>query len=534
MCPTGSFPRLPVMSEETGMRITRGLLMISAVLSFALGLGFTLVPERMLELLPPVGVLPPGVAVFRPHRLLGLSLVVLASILWILPPLHLERPRRLLLNSAIVGLAGVWIFLPTHSYVWDSVVTFCVFMLYIGVALFARTGLGIPQPLPRSESAAQQERNRLARDLHDSLKQQIFSIKLSSAAMEERWEHDPAGARAALADIRRSAQEAMVEMQALLAQLRPEPLATVGLFEALREQCEALGYRCGIQVQFEIGDLPPEDGVPAATQENLFRIAQEALSNIAHHARASSTHVQLGQDEEAGTPALLLRVRDDGQGFDPESRRTGMGLRNMRERLEALGGNLTVESAPGRGTEIRARVPLAPPAAPLDILRSSGARMLLILSLAIPASIPTFLIPLFVILPSIRTFRNDKVSLLGRQHRFMLWALMFWWACAVEQRPCREDPSVPDLLVCGLVWGLFHLSPLFLVLALREAWGFLRNCRPGDAGPSLPLWLFVALLLILLGSLPCLILLPYTWEVARAGLLSYGILYLGWWLRAVP
>jgi len=87
------------------------------------------------------------------------------------------------------------------------------------------------------EAAAQEERNRLARDLHDSIKQQLFSINVGTAAAQERWERDPEGARKALADVRRSAREAMVEMQAMLHQLRPEALGTAGLIEALREQC---------------------------------------------------------------------------------------------------------------------------------------------------------------------------------------------------------------------------------------------------------------------------------------------------------
>ncbi|HEX3128072.1 MAG TPA: sensor histidine kinase [Thermoanaerobaculia bacterium] len=352
------------------------LTLINAALALALGLGFVLVPDRVLDLLPFFHA-PADSGAIALLRLLGALLCGLGLMLLILPPLKLSSPRRMLLTTVHTALAFVWIYLPLasredpHSVELTVRIALHASSLFLVLGLlsfiyrFGGTGPAAEDPAADSldESAAQQERNRLARDLHDSIKQQLFSIRLSSAAAEERWEADPGGARAALADVRRSSQEAMVEMRALLAQLRPEPLATVGLVEALREQCEALGYRCGIPVDFEIGELPPDDRLPSATQENLFRIAQEALSNIAHHSRARSVQARLGQVGQDGSPALLLRVRDDGQGFEPASRPAGMGLRNMRERLEAAGGTLEVESAPGQGTEVRARMPLTPPKA---------------------------------------------------------------------------------------------------------------------------------------------------------------------------
>jgi two-component sensor histidine kinase len=208
------------------------------------------------------------------------------------------------------------------------------------------------------EAAAQEERNRLARDLHDSIKQQLFSINISAAAAQERWERDPDGARAMLADVRRSAKEAMVEMQALLHQLRPEALSSMkGVIEALREQCEALGYRSGAQVTVELGEEIPDDRLPPGAQEALFRIAQEALANVARHSRAQHVRVGLGrgQDEWA-----VLEVEDDGQGFGPEVEASGMGLRNLRERAESLQGILKIESIPGTGTKVTVWIPLDP------------------------------------------------------------------------------------------------------------------------------------------------------------------------------
>lgn len=214
------------------------------------------------------------------------------------------------------------------------------------------------QMLTHTEQAAvQEERNRLARDLHDSIKQQLFGINVQAAAAQARWDHDPKAAQGAIADVRRSAHEAMVEMRALLQQLRPAPLETVGLVEALRDQCEALGYRSGARVTTHFGALPPDDQLPPGAQDAIFRIAQEALGNVARHARADHVALHLDQHHEA----LLLQVRDDGQGFDPQRAGGGMGLGNMRERVQLVGGSITVESAPGDGTLLSVHVPLVQP-----------------------------------------------------------------------------------------------------------------------------------------------------------------------------
>ncbi len=214
------------------------------------------------------------------------------------------------------------------------------------------------------ESAAQQERNRLARELHDSIKQQIFGISLSAAAVQARWESDAPGAREALSDVQRSAEEAMVEMNALLQQLSPAPLEKVGLRQALREQCEALGYRTGAEVKIEFGDLPDDDRLPPGAQEGIFRIAQEALSNVARHARATQVHLYLGQCEAGGH--LVLEIRDDGRGFAKDAVPEGMGLENIQQRVQALAGELTVDSAPGEGTRLCVSVPILEPAVPLE------------------------------------------------------------------------------------------------------------------------------------------------------------------------
>lgn len=210
------------------------------------------------------------------------------------------------------------------------------------------------------EAAAQEERNRLARDLHDSIKQELFSMHIGAATAQERWERDPEGARTALADVRRSARQAMVEMEVLLHQLRPQALnSTRGLLEALREQGEALGYRSGARVTVVPGPEIPDERMPPGAREALFRIAQEALANVARHARAGSVRVWIGVEAEHAA----LRVEDDGQGFDPQAEMSGMGLRNLRERAAALGGTCQIASVPGQGTALAVHLPLLPPPA---------------------------------------------------------------------------------------------------------------------------------------------------------------------------
>lgn len=204
-------------------------------------------------------------------------------------------------------------------------------------------------------AASQEERNRLARDLHDSIKQQIFVIQTAAATVQARFDHDAAGARQAVQQVRDSAREAMTEMEAMLDQLRAAPLENVGLVEALKKQCEALGFRTGGRVEFEAGKLPPNETLAPGAQQAVFRAAQEALANIGRHARASNVLVALGS---AGA-RLELRIQDDGIGFDPNETFRGTGIANMRERAKEFGGIFELASRPGGGTSVSFSVPYA-------------------------------------------------------------------------------------------------------------------------------------------------------------------------------
>jgi signal transduction histidine kinase len=205
------------------------------------------------------------------------------------------------------------------------------------------------------EAAGQEERHRLARDLHDAIKQEIFVVQTAAATVEARFDNDPEGARSALEQVRAAAREAMAEMEAMLDQLRAAPLETTGLVEALRKQCEALGFRTGARVEFQLGTLPPNEALAPGAQQAIFRAAQEALANAGRHARAANVEVSL----DAVGPKLELTVRDDGSGFDANQRASGMGIRNMRERAAEYGGEFEIDSMPGGGTTVRFSVPVA-------------------------------------------------------------------------------------------------------------------------------------------------------------------------------
>jgi signal transduction histidine kinase len=203
------------------------------------------------------------------------------------------------------------------------------------------------------ELAAVQERNRLARELHDSVTQTIFSMTLTAEAARILLERDPSQAAPHLALLQELAQGALSEMRALIQQLRPSPVEEGGLASALHKHLTALERREGLKVALQVegeGQLPREQ------EEGLFRIVQEALNNVVKHAQTDKAAVRLQLED--GRVSLL--IEDQGAGFDPSvsgSARGGFGLTSMRERIEMLGGALEVKSSPGKGTQVLVQVP---------------------------------------------------------------------------------------------------------------------------------------------------------------------------------
>ncbi|HEX8218007.1 MAG TPA: GAF domain-containing protein [Chloroflexia bacterium] len=200
--------------------------------------------------------------------------------------------------------------------------------------------------------AALEERQRLARELHDSVSQAIFSISLHARTAEALLDRgDSARIGETVGHISSLAQAAMAEMRALIFELRPESLAAEGLVAALSKQAAALRARHGIQVRTE---MCREPDLPIETKEVVYRVAQEASHNTIKHARADTLSLRLDCDDAN----ITLVVEDDGQGFDPGMQFPGhLGLQSMRERAQRLGGSLTIASARGSGTAVRLRLP---------------------------------------------------------------------------------------------------------------------------------------------------------------------------------
>lgn len=209
------------------------------------------------------------------------------------------------------------------------------------------------------EKTVLEQRQHLARELHDSISQALFSINLTARGLESslRREETPnESALKKLTDLRQLTQGALAEMRALIFELRPGALAEEGLLQALRKHAAAVANR----EQFQVEVLcPGEESLPrlkTAAEDALYRIAQEALHNVVKHAGASRVEITLAP--EGGF--LNLSVEDNGQGFDPGQVSGGhLGLGTMGQRANSLGGECVVESEPGGGTKVRVRVPVA-------------------------------------------------------------------------------------------------------------------------------------------------------------------------------
>ncbi|GAA0440146.1 GAF domain-containing sensor histidine kinase [Streptomyces olivaceiscleroticus] len=197
------------------------------------------------------------------------------------------------------------------------------------------------------------ERARLAHELHDAVSQKLFSLRLTAQAATALVDRDPVRAKDELQQVTRLAAEAADELRAAVVELRPAALDEDGLIATLRTQVQVLDRAHSAKVTFAAHGLR---ALPAAQEEALLRVAQEALHNALRHADAQRVDVTLVRHRQGA----VLRVADDGRGFDPGAvRRAGrhLGLVSMRDRASGVGGTLTVESAPGKGTAVEMEVP---------------------------------------------------------------------------------------------------------------------------------------------------------------------------------
>jgi len=215
-------------------------------------------------------------------------------------------------------------------------------------------GIGIDNSLlweQSRESAALEERNRLARNLHDSVSQLLYSLTLMAGSTKKMLEHghDLEAVKHSVERLSDTAHQALKEMRLLLYELRPAVLDSEGLVSALQHRIETVEERLGMKVTLQADGFPD---LPSDMEDALYHIALEALNNIVKHSECMNAKIRItskGKD-------ILMEISDNGKGFDTAQPQVGLGLRNMRERGQMLNGKVEVTSTPGEGTLVRAKV----------------------------------------------------------------------------------------------------------------------------------------------------------------------------------
>jgi len=210
--------------------------------------------------------------------------------------------------------------------------------------------------LHQAVGAQEAERQRIARELHDAIGQSLTAIALGLRGTEAILDKDPSVAAGHIGELRSFSTNALDELRQIIADLRPSQLDDLGLVAALQWYVREFEKRYPLQIHFTVEGSPIR--LPAEYETVLFRIAQEALTNVAKHANASHATVKL----EIYPTQVCISVWDNGRGFDREqvlqSPHTGWGLLGVQERTALLGGEYEIDSAIGRGTHIQVRVPL--------------------------------------------------------------------------------------------------------------------------------------------------------------------------------
>jgi len=202
----------------------------------------------------------------------------------------------------------------------------------------------------RRDLAAVEERNRLARELHDAVKQQIFATHMQIRAARNLLPAEPSAARALLGEAEGLIKSTQQELNLLIGELRPAALGGQGLTQAVRIFLDTWSKNSGINTNLQVQG---ERSLSLGVEQALYRVAQEALSNVARHSGASAVSIRLDY-----TPAQVsLQIGDNGVGFDPSQAAAGFGLSSMRQRIEEQGGTLTIESQKEQGTTLTAAIP---------------------------------------------------------------------------------------------------------------------------------------------------------------------------------
>jgi signal transduction histidine kinase len=257
---------------------------------------------------------------------------------------HISVPVRD--TQRMLGVFGVS-FLQRHLFTDDER------RLYNALADRAAVAIQNAELYEKAQHAASlEERQRLARELHDSVSQALYGIALGTRTARLRIDENPATAAEPIEYVATLAEAGLAEMRALIFELRPESLETEGLVAAIEKQVASTRARHQLSIEAHLIDEPD---CRIDVKEALYRITQEALQNVVKHAAATSATVELVRSDGL----LRLSVSDDGRGFDPTQQFPGhIGLHSMPERAAKLGGTVVVESTPGQGTRVVAEIPL--------------------------------------------------------------------------------------------------------------------------------------------------------------------------------
>jgi signal transduction histidine kinase len=201
------------------------------------------------------------------------------------------------------------------------------------------------------ELTISRERNRMARELHDTLAHTLSALSVQLETVKAYWDVDPAAAQGMLDQSLRATRSGLQETRRALKSLRASPLEDLGLVLALRQLAEETAARANVRLDLSLPDTPVS--LDPGTEQAIYRVAQEAMANATHHANAQRLTVQLNIERTGVT----LLVQDDGIGFAEEEAAAGrFGLHGMRERARLAGGGLSVDSQPGEGTAVQLRI----------------------------------------------------------------------------------------------------------------------------------------------------------------------------------
>jgi NarL family two-component system sensor histidine kinase LiaS len=203
----------------------------------------------------------------------------------------------------------------------------------------------------RIQKIVSEERNRLARELHDSVSQQLFAASMMMSAVNETADHRSEAENKQLSIVEQMIHQSQLEMRALLLHLRPAALKGKTLHEGMQELLEELQQKVPMEISWKMEEMKLDKGI----EDHLFRILQESVSNTLRHSKAETLEVLFIQRDDL----ILLRVMDDGAGFKVDAAKTGSyGLQNMHERAALLGGTMKIVSFPGKGTKLEVKIPI--------------------------------------------------------------------------------------------------------------------------------------------------------------------------------